>query len=178
MMRHAIVLLVLAAGSASAEPPARVFAGSIVASAKAFAPTAKTDAETVAAIRKQAASTFAEDKKEHTWTVFLAGYFKQPVDDMEYLLVVRDLSNKSQVVLSTEKYLSARGARSATTKLVLDRDKVGVNKQLLVTMEIKNKAIATTRIVIAGEGEQHTGKVDFSDGDDDDDAAAPPSSKK
>jgi hypothetical protein len=175
-MRHVAVSLVLLVGlvaTAHAEAPDRVFAGTIVASAKAFPPAAKTDAETVTAIRKQAAVTFAEDKKDHTWTVFLVGYFKQPVDDMEYVLKVRDLSNKSQIILTADKYLSARGLRTASTKLVLDKEKVGVNKELLVTMEIKNKPIATARIQITGEGEHYSGTVDFSDDEEDEHAKQP-----
>ncbi len=168
----ALVGLVLAR-SASADPPDRVFAGTIVVSAKAFAPAAKTDAETIAAIRKQAAVTFAEDKKDHTWTLFLVGYFKQPVDDMEYVLKVKDLSNKTQVLVSADKYLSSRGLRAASTKLVLDKEKVGVNKELLLTMESKGKMIALTRIQITGEGEHFTGKVDFSDDEEDDSAKQP-----
>jgi hypothetical protein len=164
----ALIVLLLVARSAAADPPDRVFAGSIMVSAKAFAP-----AETVAAIKKQAAVTFAEDKKDHTWTLFLVGYFKAPVDDMEYVLKVRDLSNKSQIVMSADKYLSARGLRSASTKIVLDKEKVGVNKELLVTMESKGKLLATTRIQITGEGEHFTGKVDFSADDDDDGAKVP-----
>ncbi len=172
-MRHVALVLVLLGGLARAEPPDRVFAGTIVVSAKAFAAAAKTDADTVAAIRKQAAVTFPEDKKDHTWTLFLAGYFKQPVDDMEYVLKVRDLSNKSQVIVTADKYLSARGLRSASTKLVLDKEKVGVNKELLVTMESKGKVLATTRIQITGEGEHYSGTVDFSDDEEDDNAKQP-----
>ena len=161
-----VVVGLVLAHSAAAEPPDRVFAGTIVMSAKAFPPAAKTDVETVAAIRKQSATTFQEDKKEHTWTLFLVGYFKQPLDDMEYLLVVRDMANKNQILISADKYLSARGLRTASTKLVLDKDKVGVNKDLLVTMELKGKVLATTRVRIAGEYEHFSGKVDFSDDDD------------
>lgn len=178
-----LVMSLAAPRRAQAESPDKVFGGSIMVSAKAFPAPAKTDAETVAAIRKQAATTFADDKKDHTWTLFLVGYFKAPVDDVEYLLKVRDIANKNQVVVSADKYLSARGATSASTKLVLDRDKVGTNKELLVTFEVKNKIVATTRVKIVGEYEKGAGSgtVDFSDGDDEDDdakPAAPPPAKK
>jgi len=172
-----LVGLVLAR-PAIAETPEHAFAGAIVVSAKAFAPAAKTEGETLAAIKKQAATSFAENEKEHTWTVFLVGYFKQPLDDMEYVLKVHDLSNKTQILMSTDKYLSARGLRSASTKLVLDRDKVGGNKELLLTMEHKGKVLATTRIQITGKAEQHTGAVDFNDDDADDAAAQPEPTKK
>ena len=182
-MRRTAVSLVLLVGlvltrAAAAEPPDRVFAGAIVVSAKAFAPPAKTDAETVAAIKKQAATTFVENKQDHTWTLFLAGYFKQPLDDMEYVLKVHDLSNKTQILMSVDKYVSGRGQRAASTKLVLDRDKVGGNKDLFITMEYKNKVLATARIRITGEVEQHTGAVDFNDDDADDAAAQPEPTKK
>jgi hypothetical protein len=175
----AIVMLLATARFAAAEAPDKVFAGTIVASAKAFAPAAKTDTETVAAIKKQAAVTFAENKADHTWTVFLVGYFKAPVDDVEYLLKVHDLSNKTAVLMTANKYLPARGATVASTKIVLDKDKVGVNKELLVTMEVKGKVLATTRLRIVGEYEKGgTGTVDFHDGDDDDDDDAPATAPK
>lgn len=181
-MRVALVLVfglaMAMARSAAADAPDKVFAGTIVASAKAFPPAAKTDAETVGAIRKQAAVSFVEDKKDHTWTVFLVGYFRAPVDDVEYLVKVRDVANKNQVVVSANKYFSARGATSASTKLVLDKDKVGVNKELLVTMEAKGKVVATARLRIIGEYDKGgSGSVDFSaadDDDDDDQPATPP----
>lgn len=175
-MRQVVLALLVLAGlvhSAGAEPPDRVFAGAILVSAKPFAPPGKTDAETIAAIKKQAATVFAEDKKEHTWTLYFVGYFKQPVDDVEYVLKVKDLSNKTQVLISADKYLSARGLRTASAKLMLDKDKVGVNKELLVTMENKGKLLATGRIQITGEGEHFTGKVDFSDDEEDDNAKQP-----
>lgn len=182
-MRRTAVSLLLLVGfvlgrPARAETPDHAFAGTIVVSAKAFAPPAKTDAETIAAIKKQAAVTFAENEKDHTWTLFLTGYFKQPLDDMEYVIKVHDLSNKTQILMSADKYLSARGLRSASTKLVLDRDKVGGNKELFITMEHKTKVLATARIQITGKVEQHTGTVDFNDDDADDAAAKPEPTKK
>jgi len=100
--------------------------------------------------------------------VFLVGYFKAPLDDMEYVILVKDLSNKSQVLLSIDKYLSTRGAKSASAKLVLDKDKVGVNKELMITMAAHGKVLALSRVKILGDYEQHSGKVDFNAPDDED----------
>jgi hypothetical protein len=158
-----VMMFLCGVGVAIADTPDKVFAGTIVASLKSFPSGAD-----VAAIKKQAAVNFQEDKKEHTWTVFLVGYFKAPLDDVEYVLKVHDLSNKTQVLLSLDKYVSARGLKMASTKVVLDKEKVGVNKELLITMESKGKVLATTRLRILGDYEQHSGKVDFSDGNDDD----------
>lgn len=159
-----LMLLGLWIGPASAETPEHAFAGGIVMSAKAYPSGASVDA-----IKKQSATWFQEDKKDHTWTVFLVGYFKAPLDDMEYVILVKDLSNKSQVLLSIDKYLSNRGAKSASAKLVLDKEKVGVNKELMVTMEAHGKVLALTRVKILGDYDKAgSGKVDFNAPDDDD----------
>lgn len=164
-MRALTVLMLLGVwvGRSSAETPEKAFAGGIVMSAKAYPSGA-----TVEAIKKQSATWFQEDKKEHSWTIFVTGYFKAPLDDMEYVILVKDLSNKSQILLSIDKYLSNRGAKSASAKLVLDKEKVGVNKELMITMEAKGKVLALTRVKILGDYDQHgTGKVDFNAPDDD-----------
>ena len=47
--------------------------------------------------------------------------------------------------------------------MVLERKTIGVNKELLMTIENKGKVLASSRFKILGEGEKFTGKVDFSE---------------
>ena len=49
------------------------------------------------------------------------------------------------------------------SNMTLDKKQVGVNKELLMTMESKGKVLASSRFKILGEGEKFTGKVDFSE---------------
>jgi hypothetical protein len=64
---------------------------------------------------------------------------------------------------TADQYTDERGQQTILTKLVLDKEKYGVNKELLITMESKGKILATARVKILGEGEHYTGKVDFSE---------------
>ena len=48
---------------------------------------------------------------------------------------------------------------------MLERKFVGVNKQLLMTIESKGHVVATGRFKILGEAEKFSGKVDFSEDD-------------
>ena len=49
------------------------------------------------------------------------------------------------------------------SNMTLERKHVGVNKELLVTMENKGRVLASNRFRILGQGERYTGKVDFSE---------------
>ena len=46
---------------------------------------------------------------------------------------------------------------------MLEKKSVGVNKELLMTMESKGRVLASGRFRILGEGEKFNGKVNFSD---------------
>jgi hypothetical protein len=47
--------------------------------------------------------------------------------------------------------------------MTLDKKQVGVNKELMMTMENKGKVLASTRFRIVGDGEHFSGKVNFSE---------------
>jgi hypothetical protein len=149
---------------AAAENPNVTFSGKIMVSSKRFAASAKSPGAYIAMIRKMAGTNFYEDKKEHTFTLYLAGFLKTKLDDVEYQLKIYELGRAGQSMLGTaDQYTDERGQQTILTKLVLDKEKYGVNKELLITMESKGKILATARVKILGEGEHYTGKVDFSE---------------
>ncbi len=164
----ALSILLLAsfglARPAAAENPNVTFSGRIMISSKRFAASAKSPGAYIAMIRKMSGTNFYEDKKEHTFTLYLAGFLKSKLDDVEYVLKVYELGAKGQAMLqSADQYTDARGQQTILTKLVLKKEEVGVNKEILVTMESKGKILASGRVKILGEGEHYTGKVDFSE---------------
>ena len=62
-------------------------------------------------------------------------------------------AREAQQLLGTmEEFNDERGQTSIASKMTLDKQIVGVNKELLVTLENKGKVYATTRIKILGEG--------------------------
>ena len=155
--------LVLGAGVAAAQSPNQAFSGRIMMSSKRFPQQAKSPSAYTAAIRKQAQTNFVEAKDTHTWKIFFAGFLKTPLNDLEYVIKVYDVTGKSQQLLvSFDQFTNERGQQTIVSNMTLDKKQVGVNKELLMTMENKGKILASSRFKILGEGEHYTGKVDFS----------------
>lgn len=161
-----IVLAALAFGAApaAAENPNQVFSGRIMMSSKRFPQNARSASAYTAAIRKQAQTSFPEAKDTHSWKIYFAGFLKMPLNDLEYVIKVFDVTGKSQqLLMSFEQFTDTRGQQTIISNLTLEKKQVGVNKELMMTMESKGKVLATSRFKIVGEGERHTGKVDFSE---------------
>lgn len=161
-----LVLCAIALGtrSAAAESPNQAFAGRIMLSSKRFPQQAKSPSAYTAAIRKQAQTNFVEAKDTHSWKIYFAGFLKTPLNDLEYTIKVYEVSGKSQqLLLSFDQFTSERGEQTIVSNMTLEKKQVGVNKELLMTMESKGKILASNKFKIVGEGEHFTGKVDFSE---------------
>jgi hypothetical protein len=155
--------LVIGARSAAAQSPNQAFAGRIMLSSKRFPQQARSPSAYTAAIRKQAQTSFSEAKDSHSWKIYFAGFLKTPLNDLEYVIKVYELNGKAQqLLLSFDQFTDVRGQQTITSNMTLEKKQVGVNKELLMTMESKGKVLASSRFKIVGEGEHFTGKVDFS----------------
>jgi hypothetical protein len=159
-----VLALMVGVRPAAAENPNQAFSGRIMMSSKRFPLQAKSPSAYTAAIRKLAQTSFVEAKESHTWKIYFAGFLKTPLNDLEYVIKVYELNGKSQqLLLSFDQFTDARGQQTITSNLTLDKKQVGVNKELMMTMESKGKVLASSRFKILGEGERHSGKVDFSE---------------
>ncbi len=159
-----VVARAVLAGTAAADKVNRTFAGKIMLSDKRFPSQAKSLAAFNAKIRAQSKTNFAEDKEKRQWKIHFAGFLKSPLNDLEYLVKVYELSGgRQQLLLTFEQFTSERGQTALISNMTLERKVVGVNKELLVTMESKGKVLASTRFRILGQGEKYNGKVDFSE---------------
>ena len=168
-MRASIVVTALLLSFVSFARPAdanpnKVFAGRIMMSEKRFPTQAKSPAAYTAKIKSQAKTNFYENKETKSWKVHFIGFLKQPLNDLEYLVKIYDVTGRQQQLLSTfEQFTDERGQKTLTSSVVLERKSFGVNKELMVTMEHKGRVLASGRLKILGEGEKFTGKVDFSE---------------
>lgn len=165
-MRAPLVILavLIAFTSVAGANPNKVFAGRIMMSEKRFPMQAKSAAAYTAAIKKQSKSNFYENKEAKSWTVHFIGFLKSPLNDLEYLVKIYDVTGRQQQLLSTfEQFTDSRGQNTLVSKVILERKQFGVNKELMVTMESKGRVLASGRLKILGQGEKFTGKVDFSD---------------
>lgn len=142
------------------------FAGRIMLSDKYYPRSAKSLAAFNAQVKKQSKENFYEDKEKKNWKIYFAAFLKTPLNDVEYLVKVYELQGRGQQLLATiEQFTDARGQYSLLSSVVLDRKSVGVNKQLLMTVESKGKVLGSARFKVLGEGERYSGKVNFSEDD-------------
>jgi hypothetical protein len=159
-----VAAVMVVAGPVAAEKPNRAFAGKIMLSDKRFPSQAKSLAAFNAKIRKMSKSNFKEDAEKKQWKIHFAGFLRAPLNDLEYLVKIYELSGRGQQLLLTfEQFTHERGQAALISSMTLERKHVGVNKQLLITMEHKGKVLASNRFKILGEGERNSGKVDFSE---------------
>lgn len=161
-----IVLLALAVPAKAQRGPEKVFAGKALTSDRPFPTKAKSAAAYVAAVRKNSKPNIMENEKTKTWEVFVAAFLKSPAKNLEVTVKIIDITEGEQAVISSfEQYLDGPGQRAVLTNFTLERDKVGVNRQLVLQIEEPGKILATGRFKILGKWEKHSGKVDFSSED-------------
>ncbi len=159
------VLLCVAVSPAFANDPNVVFKGKIMLSSKRFPLSAKSKAAYTAAIKKQSALSFPEDKEKHAWKIHFAAFLTRPLNDVEYIIKFYDVTSGPQQLLGTsESFNDERGQKSIVSNVLIEKKSFGVNKTLIMTIENKGIVYATSgKFKIAGEGEKFTGKVNFSD---------------
>lgn len=166
-----VVALVVIGGSASAdsrkiekEKANPAFAGRVMLSDKYFPRSAKSLAAFNAQVRKQSKANFLEDKEKKNWKIYFAAFLKTPLNDVEYLVKIYELTGRGQQLVATvEQFTDSRGQYSLLSSIILDRKLAGVNKQLLMVVEAKGRTLASARFKILGEGDRYSGKVDFSE---------------
>lgn len=156
--------LVCLGGTAFANDPNVVFKGKIMTSAKRYPLSAKSKSAYVAAIKKQSASAFKENKENKTWKIFFAAFLNRPLNDVEYVIKFYDITSGTQQLLgASENFNDERGQKTIVSNILLDKKAFGVNKQLLMTIENRGTVYASGKFKILGEGERFTGKVNFSE---------------
>ena len=159
-----VLLATASSALAQAEKPNKAFAGKIMLSEKRFPSSGKSLADFNAKIKKQSKVNFTENKEKQEWKIHFIGFLKQPLNDIEYLVKIYEIGRGgNQVLASFEQFADQRGQASLISNMTLERKVVGVNKQLMITMENRGKVLASARFKILGEGERFSGKVDFSE---------------
>ncbi len=160
----ALSVLVLLAGPAAADKPNATFAGKIMLSDKRFPASAKSLAAFNAQIRKQSKTNFYEDKEKKGWKIQFVGFLKAPLNDVEYIVKLYEVGRGPQQLLATiEQYTDSRGQTALISNMQLEKKTIGVNKEIMITMESKGRVLAAGRFKILGEGEKFNGKVNFSE---------------
>ncbi len=160
----ALVLLTIGLAAQAPQASADPLDGKIIFSTKRFPTSAKSKSAYFSKLKKQSKATFSEDKSSQSWKIYFAAFAKKPLQDLEYTVKIYDVTGSTKALLvSFEQYGDSSGQKSLLSSFTLERQFVGVNKQLLMTIESKGRVIATGRFKILGEAEKFSGKVDFSE---------------
>jgi hypothetical protein len=162
------VCLVALLAVADARKPEDVFGGKVLVSDAPFPTSAKSEAAFVTALKKHAKDRVLENKDTKEWRVFYAGFFRQPVNDLEVSIRVYDVTGGSRRLVDTfEQYLSSETARAYVSSVTLKRGDgsqgYDPNTKLLLVMENKGRVLAQTQFHILGEARKYKGVVDFSE---------------
>jgi len=158
--------LVATASDADAGKASKVekkFGGRILTSDKKFPSAAKSESAYIAKLKKQSKAKFWENKEKKEWKIYIAAFFKKPLNDLEYTVKLYDITDGQQLMSSFEQYTDSSGQRSLLTHVVLERQRFGVNKRIMMTIESRGRVLAVGKFHILGEAEKYTGKVDFSE---------------
>jgi hypothetical protein len=165
----AVVLALFAAPNpavAGGKSPEKVFAGKVILSSKRFPTYSKSASAYISAIRKLSKTSFMEDKATGGWKIYFAAFLTKPLDDLEILVKLYDVTGRSKSVLATfEQFVDQRGQRTIISEFTLARDQVGVNKEIVIELDYKGRHMAAGQFRILGEAEKYSGKVDFSEDD-------------
>lgn len=140
------------------------FDGKVVTSHKRIPTSAKSKKAYFAKLRKQKRTKFQENKEKKQWKIYFAAFFKRPLNDLEVTIKLYDVTDKTPHLKSAfESYLSDRGQTELISYLKLDREKFGVNRDILMVVENRGRKLAQGKFKIVGEAEKFKGKVDFTD---------------
>ena len=159
-----VFMLCETAGPALARNPEDVFRGQIITSAKAIPTSSKSKDAYIATLRKLKTGRIPEDTAKKQYKVHFAAFFRAPLNDLEVTIKIYDVSTGKQHLLTAfEQYVDSRGAHSLTSNMTLEREKFGVNRNLMMVMENRGKILAAGRFAIVGQGEKYSGRVDFTE---------------
>lgn len=144
--------------------PEKVFRGQILTSNKRFPSSAKSVGSYIKKLKKNKKTKFQEDKKTKSWKIYIAAFFKKPLNDLEVTVKLFDVTTgRRHLVNSFEQYTEGRGQTSLISHIKLEREYFGVNKKIMIQMETRKTILAQGTFHILGEEVKHSGKVDFTE---------------
>jgi hypothetical protein len=167
-MRQTLIALALAAVAALSSPaaaparqPADVFSGKVLMSPRPFPTRWASEAQMVAAIKRQSRERF-EQAKDGGWRIYYAAFFDRPAPSTEYTLKVFDKTAGSRQVMSFLQVLPSANETQVFSVLGIKPSDMRPNSKFSIQIFERTHEVATGRGVLAGAAPPATGgKVDF-----------------
>ena len=161
----AAVVLLGAVATARGPVPEDLLKGKIIISDKSFPMSWTSVSSYVSTLKNMNKGTLWYDKKTGKLTLQYAAFFAQPVNDVQVMLNLIDITNGVHVQkVQTEQFMQ-QGKRVLFNSVVFDKEDIEGNKKYLITIEDRRRIIASGTFILREEGPHYSGKVTFTDDD-------------
>jgi len=138
---------------------------SVLVLAAGLSACSKHNAKNVYACPNKGKSVGFKGVKSGKLTVQYAAFFAQPVNDVQVMLVLYDITAGAHLQkVSTEQFMK-KGDRVLFNSVVFDKEDIEGNKKYLITIEDRRRVIASGTFILREEGPHYSGKVTFTDDD-------------
>ncbi len=159
----AACLLVGATAFARGSTPADLLAGKIIISDKRLPTSWSSVSSYVSQLKAMNKGTIWYDKKSGKVTIQYAAFFSQPVNDVQVMLFLYDITNGGHTQkTSTEQFMN-KGDRALFNSVEFDKEDIEGNKKYLITLSTRGRTIASGTFILREEGPHYSGKVTFTD---------------
>jgi len=152
---------------AAAAKPEDVFKGKIIITKNRLPMKFSSQGAFVSALQKgRIDKIWPSEEKGDTgkWNLEYIAFFAQPLDDSEIQVKFYDITQgEKKFVAGDPQMTRERGSRIFGASIELAKPEFDVRKHYMMTIESRGRVIAMTQFWLLGKGEQHSGKVEFSD---------------
>jgi hypothetical protein len=156
-------LLIGALALAKGPVPEDYLKGKVIISDKRLPTQWNSVSSYVAQLKGMNKGTLWYDKKSGKLTVQYAAFFAAPVNDVQVMLNLYDITGGAHMQkVSTEQFMN-KGDRVLFNSVVFDKEDIEGNKKYLLTIEDRRRVIASGTFILREEGPHYSGKVTFTD---------------
>jgi hypothetical protein len=103
------------------------------------------------------------DKKSGKLTVQYAAFFARPVNDVQVMLTLTDITRGAHTQKATTEQFLSKGDRVLFNAVEFDKEDIEGNKKYLMTIATRGQVIAQGTFILREEGPHYSGKVTFSE---------------
>src|SRR5262249_14801188 len=143
--------------------PADALKGRVIVSEKNIPTSWNSVGSYVSQLKGMNKETFWYDKKTGKVTVQFAAFFAKPVNDVQVMLVIYDITGGAHTQTTSTENFTNHGDRWLFNSVTCDKEDLEGNKKYLFAIEYRHRPIASTVIILRMEGPHYSGKVSFTD---------------
>ena len=145
--------------------PEDILKGKVIISDHSFPMSWSSVSSYVSTLKNLNKGTLWYDKKTGKLTLQYAAFFSQPVNDVQVMLNLIDITGGAHTQkVQTEQFME-KGKRVLFNSVVFDKEDIEGNKKYMLTITDRGRIIASGTFILREEGPHYSGKVTFTDDD-------------